>query len=119
MKTHTVLSGFFLTCVTLAACAAPGQGKEAESGKRRGGEIIEALSDYRTINGHYPSSLRELGDRFAPEANGAGKGKLRFIYTRHDEQRYTLFFKYFGPGSNLCAHESVDLTSEWKCSGAY
>ncbi|MDR6673841.1 hypothetical protein [Xanthomonas sp. 1678] len=112
---------FFLLffSIFIVACVAPGQGGKFSAGKKRGDAIVTALNAYHLKNGQYPVSLKQLGGQFAAIENGAGGDQLTFIYASNAGGGYTLVFKYFGPGSNLCVHESVDASGEWECSGSH
>ena len=99
---------------TLVGCVAPGEGPEVAEGKRLGNEMVMALSGFHGRNNRYPSSLEELGSRYATMGYERGSGKPTFFYESPTPYRYHLWFRFSG---TYCGHHSKDNFGAWSCEG--
>ena len=111
IKIHQALVLPFL----LAGCFGgppPGKGEKAEQGYNEAKPIIAALEKWRSHHGSYPNSIDELLPTYLeilPTPNET------YSYTYHiTKESYELWFKYTGPGMNVCAYSPED---SWNCSG--
>lgn len=113
-----------ILCLLLASlfftsCASPGEGKKARQGKSLGNIVVAAIEKYYEENGKYPSSLDELESIPSDVNQNPGRGDLWFNYSSQESHSYTLVFKYYGPGVNICEHGSAFSAEEWRCTGGY
>jgi hypothetical protein len=110
---------FVITCIAIAGCDAPGEGKTAEKGKAEGNHIVHALKAFKAEHPEFPSNLSELVPKYlerAPAPLGDFNSDVQFYYIPKG-QDYRLGFHYFGPGSNTCIHDATEIETEWDCSG--
>ena len=73
----------------------PTRGKVEES-RRRGDEIIAAMSRYREEKGEYPEDLAELVPEYLVELRQPLVGPRRWGYVRDEEKGFVLSF-FMGP----------------------
>lgn len=106
--------------LSLFCCEKPGKGKKAELGFRRSKTIILALSKYNNTHQSYPKSLSDLVPEFLTKEQLKPplfpKQKFPFRY-RIIKKEYTLSFRYYGPGMNICTYSSK--SKKWQSHGYY
>ncbi|MEM7807401.1 MAG: hypothetical protein AAF561_04760 [Planctomycetota bacterium] len=91
--------------------------------------LIDALDEYRDLNGHYPSTLEELGSTGLlfeipkiPQSNKAVTQSGPLYWTRKDGDSFTLSFSYhvsgqgFGIGDTTYSDYRSE-SKEWSHSG--
>jgi len=99
----------------------PGVGARASAGKRRSAPVLAALAEYKKREGAYPHTLASLVPVFLPDTTLPAID--RFLgypleYTvSPDLHRFTIQFRYVGPGMNECAWS--DTSSTWHCGGYF
>ena len=88
----------------------PGQGPEADHGKREASALISAIESYRSAHGLYPATLEDMIPDYL-----AGVPHLRngssYEYERIS-QRYQLTFNYTNPLPVHCTYGS----GKWACA---
>lgn len=106
--------------LSLFGCEKPGEGKKAAKGFRHSQIIISALSKYHKAHQSYPKSLAELTPEFLNKEQLSPplspKQKFPFRY-RNLKKDYTLSFRYYGPGMNICTYSSKN--KKWQSQGYY
>lgn len=110
------LAALLLTSTLLVGCDAPGEGRRGEQAKHEGDKIVRGLDAYYDAKGRYPRELNEIDKRLLDVSESE---EMKVFYQSSSVERYELIIKYFGPGSNICAHRSDMGEGEWDCIGAY
>lgn len=109
--------------VSVAACDAPGEGRNFERARREAEAVMAALSRYRTDAARYPHRLDALSPRYLPrgffESNRPGRATTYFDFRRVDAGTYDFAFGYDGPGMNHCDYIRGTAPPRWNCSGHY
>ena len=102
-----------LACASLAACPAPGEGRNFELARAKAEPLVVAIEAYHADHQRYPRSL----DALVPKYLAASAIDARYVYESTDPQDYRFAFKYGGPGINTCSRDSLNVA--WECSGHY
>ena len=118
MSRHARNCALVIMTMSLVSCTPHGEGKKAEAGKAWGNELVRRLEVFKQKRGSYPQSLSQVDGGSTPDGSSRANGNLGFLYAS-EGGTYLLTFKYFGPGSNRCYHDSSDPVGSWKCSGAW
>ena len=109
-----------LLALVTVSCDDPGEGRKATRGYARAQPVIDALEAFRSERGSYPESLVQLVPAFLPASAlvvpTAAQERYPLEY-RADSGKFTLAFRYVGPGMNECSFASVNR--QWRCSGHY
>lgn len=109
--------------LSLAACDAPGEGRNFERARYEAEAVMTAMSRYRADEGRYPQRLDALSPRYLPqaffEAGRPGRAATHFDVRNVDAGGYDLAFGYNGPGINYCEYIRETAPPRWDCSGHY
>lgn len=88
----------------------PGQGPEAEEGKRAAGKVVMMIQAYREAKGVYPIELDDLVPDYSAGVPHMTNGRP-YGYERIGD-RFQLTFNYTNPAPVHCTYEPG---TKWEC----